>query len=57
MKSLILSEFDSCKLSVKEMSRTKGGNTMTKGKTSICPAGDSDTGTRDSCNNSGGIMY
>ena len=47
MESLILSEFDSCKLSVEEMGGTKGGCTSTRGATTACCSGDSDTGNRD----------
>ncbi len=54
MKSLILSEFDSSKLSVEEMTGTKGGSTLTNGKATSCSSGDSDSGKRDSDDNSGG---
>lgn len=53
MESLILSEFDSCKLSVEEMGGTKGGCTSTRGATTACCSGDSDTGNRDGDANNG----
>lgn len=54
MNSMILSEFDSCKLSVEEMNGTKGGSTLTKGNATSCSSGDSDSGKRDSDDNTGG---
>ena len=52
MESLILSEFDSCKLSVEEMGGTKGGCTSTRGAyTSTC-AGDTDCSGRRDCDSS-----
>ena len=56
MDSLILSEFDSCKLSVTEMGGTKGGCTSTRGATTACCSGDSDTGNRDGDSNQGGSL-
>lgn len=53
MESLILSEFDSCRLTVEEMSTTQGGSTSTTARSSTCCAGDSDNGARDSCNGGG----
>lgn len=50
MESLILSEFDSCKLSVEEMRSNYGGCTTTRGASCSDCANDSDSNNRDSCN-------
>lgn len=49
MDSLILSEFESSKLSVDEMRSSYGGCTSTRGASTADCAGDSDSSNRDSC--------
>ena len=47
MKYQILSDFDSCRLFIHEMSRTKGGSTKTSGAVTVCNTNDSDHSSRD----------